>query len=311
MVMGEEQERERMRFLRICAVLAFMAALGASPVYAQQSGQDAPPSTEDLAKAAANPVASMASLPIQNNTNFNFAGDNTQNVLNIEPVYPFKLSESWNLITRAIVPVMWQPVPSESASAGFGDVVTPASTTTGIGDINLTAFFSPNNDSKLIWGAGPSFLLNTATSSELGTGMWSGGPSVVVLTMPGRWVIGSLFTQLWSFAGSGAQEDGYAFHFHTLVPAGPEPTDVNTLIWQYFITYNLNNGWFLTSGPTASVNWDADERFLFPVGGGVGKIVHLGSQVAKWELEAFYNVIRPDGAASWTFMGEFVLLFPM
>lgn len=39
---------------------------------------------EELARAAQNPVASMISLPFQNNTNFNFGPkDKTQNILNI------------------------------------------------------------------------------------------------------------------------------------------------------------------------------------------------------------------------------------
>jgi len=66
--------------------------------------------TGDLAKAAQNPVADMISLPLQNNTNFGVGpGDDVQNVLNTQPVIPFKLSENWNLITRTIAPVIYQP----------------------------------------------------------------------------------------------------------------------------------------------------------------------------------------------------------
>src|SRR5262249_61873287 len=47
---------------------------------------------------------------IQNNTNFDIGHtDNTQNVLNIQPVYPTHLSPNWNLITRPILPVISQP----------------------------------------------------------------------------------------------------------------------------------------------------------------------------------------------------------
>ncbi len=65
---------------------------------------------EDLREAAQNPIADLISLPFQNNTNFDIGrSENTQNVLNIQPVYPAHLNQSWNLITRPILPVISQP----------------------------------------------------------------------------------------------------------------------------------------------------------------------------------------------------------
>jgi len=64
-------------------------------------------SNTDLAKAAQNPLASMISLPFQNNTNFNYGPrDKTQNTLDIQPILPFELNEDWKLITRTILPVV-------------------------------------------------------------------------------------------------------------------------------------------------------------------------------------------------------------
>ncbi len=66
--------------------------------------------TAALAKAAQNPVANLISFPLQNNTNFGIGPyERAQNVLNIQPVIPFHISEKWNLITRTILPVVWQP----------------------------------------------------------------------------------------------------------------------------------------------------------------------------------------------------------
>jgi hypothetical protein len=54
--------------------------------------------TEELAKAVQNPVANMISLPFQNNTNFEVGPkEKTQNVLNIQPVWPFSLNEEWKV----------------------------------------------------------------------------------------------------------------------------------------------------------------------------------------------------------------------
>ena len=65
---------------------------------------------QDLAQAAQNPVADLISLPFQNNTNFGIGKDDeTQNILNIQPVWPFSINDKWNLITRTILPVVSQP----------------------------------------------------------------------------------------------------------------------------------------------------------------------------------------------------------
>ena len=66
--------------------------------------------SQDLAKATQNPIADLISLPFQNNTNFGIGPDDeTQNILNIQPVWPFSINENWNLITRTILPVISQP----------------------------------------------------------------------------------------------------------------------------------------------------------------------------------------------------------
>lgn len=113
---------------------------------------------QDLAKAAQNPVTDMITLPLQNNTNLGVGpGDDVQNVLNIQPVVPLKLSENWNLITRTIVPLIYQP----ELTTGYGSEF-------GLGDINMSLFLSPAKPGKIIWGVGPVFSLPTATDKVLG-----------------------------------------------------------------------------------------------------------------------------------------------
>lgn len=237
----------------------------------------------ELAKASQNPVADLISLPFQNNTNFNVGpNDKTQNILNIQPVAPFKLSADWNLITRTIVPVISQR-----------GLVAGQDRTNGLGDISFTAFLSPAKPATLVWGAGPVFLLPTATDDVLGSDKWGIGPSVVLLTMPGRWVVGSLFSNVWSFAGSGDQ-------------------DVNLFTWQYFINYNLPDGWYLTSAPIITANWEAESgnKWTVPFGGGVGKIFKIGKQPMNAQVQAFYNVEKPDNGPDWTLRLQLQFLFP-
>src|SRR6202162_6200557 len=68
--------------------------------------------TEALQKATQNPVASLISVPVQNNSNFGMnPGYRTQDVLNIQPVIPISVSKDWNLLGGWIMPVGYQPIP--------------------------------------------------------------------------------------------------------------------------------------------------------------------------------------------------------
>lgn len=240
---------------------------------------------EEMAKAAQNPVADLISLPFQNNTNFGFGpDDDIQNVLNIQPVIPFHLSENWNLITRTIVPLINQP----EVVQGTGDEF-------GLGDINFTAFFSPKNPTKgIIWGAGPIFAFPTATDEKLGSEKWSLGPSAVALTIQGPWLFGALINNVWSFAGDDDRDD------------------VNAMLVQPFVNYNLPNGWYLVSSPIITANWEAasGNTWLVPLGGGVGKIFRIGNQPVNAQIQAFYNVEKPALVGDWTLRFQLQLLFP-
>ena len=145
---------------------------------------------EDLREAAQNPIADLISVPFQNNTNFDIGHtDNTQNVLNIQPVYPIHLNPDWNLITRPILPVISQPpffsgrelLPLSRVSALR--LVTPSSAW-GISLQNFSfrqgSRYELGPGTSLVWGAGPAFQFPTATDDELGTGKWSAGPGFVV-----------------------------------------------------------------------------------------------------------------------------------
>jgi hypothetical protein len=81
----------RMAFTRLA--IGVVVLIATSAAHAQQG--------DSLREAAQNPIADLISLPFQNNANFDIGrSENTQNVLNIQPVYPVHLNESWSLITR-------------------------------------------------------------------------------------------------------------------------------------------------------------------------------------------------------------------
>jgi hypothetical protein len=241
--------------------------------------------TEALQKATQNPVASLISVPIQNNNNFGIdPGYRTQDVLNIQPVIPVGISKNWNLIVRWIMPIVYQPLPP----------VDPQTGVYGFGDMVPTFFVSPKKPGKLIWGIGPVFQLPTATSTFLGQGKFGIGPSAVALMQPGHWTLGALVNNVWSVAGSGGR------------PA------VNQFLLQYFINYNLKKGWFITWQPTLTANWEATNggRWVVPFGGGIGRIMKLGFQPVSITGQFYGNAIHPPGASSWTMRLQLALLFP-
>jgi hypothetical protein len=195
----------------------------AQPQQEKPAAQEEKPASDaenadKLRKAAQNPVASLISVPIQENWNFNIGPNaRTQNVLNVQPVIPVSLGKDWNLIIRWITPVIWQPIPSTTNQGYYG-----------LGDMQPAFFVSPKK-SKVIWGVGPQLLLPTATKTGiLGQGKFGLGPAAVVLVQPGKWVFGALVNNVWSAAG------------HSNLP------DVNQFLLQYFINYNLQKGWYLT-----------------------------------------------------------------
>jgi hypothetical protein len=239
---------------------------------------------EDLAKKTQNPISDLISLPFQDNLSFGLGPeDREQNVLNIQPVIPLNLSEDWLLITRTIVPLIYQP-----------DVTSKDSGKFGLGDINLSLFFSPQMEGKLIVGAGPVLVFPSATDESLGTEKWSAGPTAVVVYMTGPVVLGVLVNNVWSYAGDSDRDS------------------VNQMLLQYFANYNLPGGWYLSSAPIMTANWkaDSDNRWTVPVGGGVGKILRIGKLPINVGVQGFWNAIKPDIGPDWSLRFQIQFLFP-
>lgn len=242
-------------------------------------GQEA--SEEDLAKAAQNPVGAMISVPFQNNMTFGVGPDEEiMNVLNIQPVWPFSAGENWNLITRTVMPII--SVPGDGGTTGLGDVV-------------FSAFLSPAVPGDVIWGAGPVFSLPFATDDVLGgSEKWGIGPSVVVLKMSGPWVFGALANNIWSFAGN------------------DDRGDVNQMLLQPFVNFNMPGGWYVSSGPIITANWEADDdnTWTVPVGAGVGKVFRVGKLPLNGSVQGYYNLESPEGMGDTVLRMQLQFMFP-
>jgi len=266
--------------MRARRLLYVMLCLLVSPVESRAQGGGGQ-NAQDLAQQAANPIADLISLPLQNNTDFNLGPhDRTRNVLNVQPVAPFA---GGRLVTRTILPFVWLPdVSSESGSVSSG----------GLGDIVFTAFYVPTSDS-FIWGVGP--VLQFPTGGEKrGTEKWGLGPSAVLLGQSADWTLGVLANNVWSFAGDSKRND------------------VNQGLLQYFIVRQLGDGWYVNAAPILTVNWKAGkgDKWVVPFGAGGGRLFFAGRLPINTQVGAYYNAVKPDVGPDWQFRIQVQALFP-
>ncbi|RKX69110.1 MAG: neuromedin U [Spirochaetes bacterium] len=236
----------------------------------------------EIAKKSQNPVSKVYNLPIQSNVNFG-ADAGTQWVNLIQPVIPQSMGSKLNWIHRLIIPVpFYQPV----------------SDIWGMGDVQYQAFISPANPGPVIWGVGPYVNFPTATNETLGSGKWSAGPALLLLSMPGQWVFGGLLTQLWSFAGNGHERD-----------------KVSTMGIQIFINYNIpeSGGWYITSSPPGmTVNWNAadGEKWTIPLGAGIGKMILMKKIGFDAKIQFYGFAAAPTGGPTWGMQIQGKFMFP-
>ena len=244
-----------------------------------------------LARKLANPVGSVYSVPIE--TTFDYGAANGEaTFINLQPVIPIGLSEDWNLINRTIIPFIDAPGTPVGKPGNPEPQFGPR--TFGLGDITHSMFLSPTDPGKIIWGIGPILSFPTATEAVLGSEQWSAGPTAVVLTQPKPWTVGALVGNLWSYAGAS------------------DRASINQMFFQYFVNYGFDNGWYLTSTPTMTANWNApsSDRWMVPVGGGAGKLFKIGKLPVRTQLQGFYNVEKPAGGPDWSLMLTVQLVFP-
>lgn len=226
-------------------------------------------SDTDLAKKTQNPVANLISLPFQNNTSYNSGPrERTQNVTNIQPVIPLSINDEWNLITRTIFPIVSEPssVPGQNRQ-------------TGIGDTTFTPFLSPKEPTfgSLIWGAGPIVNIPTASDERLGADLWGMGISAVGLTIQGPIVAGAVISNTWNLEGE----------------------DFSRFLLQYFVNYNLGDGWYIVSSPIMTADWEADDNaWTIPVGGGFGKVETFGKLPVNFSVRPSTMRKRPSSAGT-------------
>jgi hypothetical protein len=251
--------------------LSALVLLSYCYLFAQENPSPATPAgggAQALADKLSNPVASLISVPLQNNTDYGIGAHNgSKNTLNIQPVIPIKLSDKLNLITRYIFPVVDQR-----------DITGEKTHQTGLSDATLTAFFAPTNSKNgIIWGAGPALLVPTGTDDLLSTRKWGVGPSALILRQANGLTYGFLVNQIWSFAGD------------------KDRSDINQMFFQPFFVKNFKSGAGLGLNAEITSDWQHQTTTVF-LNPSVTGVTKLGTQIVSLGLGPRICLSAPYGS---------------
>lgn len=266
----------------IVALLLGVAA--AAPAVTNAYAQSGPQDTDSAARYFAVPIE----------LDLDYGADNGDaSFMKFAPLYKIELGQNWSLVNLNLIALADTPggVPGRpgNPSPEAGDRVF------GLGDLTHASFFTPPKRGNFIYGFGALLTAPIATDGVLGSGKWSAGPAVRVVYRNGPWNIGFFGGNQKSFAGSGAR------------PA------VNQLLIRGAIRRKLSDSWFLVSAPVITANWNGQsgQKWVVPVGGGVGR--RLGPKSSPWavSVQGYVNAIKPDGAPDWVLRLSLVAAIPL
>lgn len=248
-------------FNRLLCAICFLLSLN---ITAQEEPAKPAANVQELADKLANPVATLISVPFQNNINYGIGEYNgSKYVINFQPVIPFKLTDNLNLISRFIIPIIDQR-----------DITGNNTNEFGLSDATITAFFAPKSK-KLIYGIGPAFLVPIATDKFLGTEKFGIGPSAIVMHQGKGLTIGFIANQIWSVAGN------------------EDRADVNQFYTQIFLSHSYKSGASLGVNAEITQNWTGNTTMI-SLNPSIGGITKFGNQVVQLSLSPLIPIVGPE-----------------
>lgn len=219
-----------------------------------------------------NPTSGITRVPVANAALFGVPpNDRVGYAFVLAPIIPMLFRGGWSLITRTIIPA--------AVTVPVGD-----NRVTGFGDMSFEAL-----GHKLIRGRkgqiydvsfGGIVGFPTASDEFLGSGQWELGPEIILGIGARRWVTLVVARNLWSVGDRNRAE-------------------VNQLVLDYFLFYNLPKLFYLVYEPTITADWTASrgDRWTLPLGIGFGRHHRLPKRPRlslTTRLSGFYNVVRTD-----------------
>ena len=258
--------------LAIFAV-ALMATITGSAAAQQATSTEVVSDAQAMAEEVANPLTEVTFFPVRVNFDRDVGPlDGKQTAVNVQPLTSFDLNEDWNLLSRTIVPFIYED-----------DVLDERSSSSGLGDITQSFFLSPEVTSAdaWAWGAGLIVSLPTASKDEFGVDHYTAGPTAIAVKETGPWVYGGLV----SYSHSIERDDG-------------DPK-VDAFFVQPFVDYTTDNAVLYELTTEASFDREEDE-WSIPLEFTVNKFFEVGNMVMAVGGGLRYWIESPDsGPEGW------------
>ncbi|MEH6585820.1 MAG: hypothetical protein V7720_04635 [Halioglobus sp.] len=245
------------------------------------SAQDADAIAE-MARKAQDPLGDVKAIMTDNTIAFDGGedGDDTSYGFQIQPVYAIKNDTSFNMIARAVIPIVGvdpgvvlpplgpEPRPDESDQWGLSDSI-------------VQYFFSPKGDGAVKWGIGPQVSLKTRSSDQQAGPGWGAGLAGVIFGGVGNWALGAVAMQHWG------DEDNFS-----------------RATVQGIVTYNFESipGAYLGYNNSLTYNWEAESgnKLTLPLGLTLGRTILLGNgDGLDFSIGAYDLVERPENSPEW------------
>lgn len=236
----------------------------------------------EMARKAQDPLGDVKAIMTDNTIAFDGGedGDDTSYGFQIQPVYAIDNDTSYNMIARAIIPIVGvdpgvvlpllgpEPRPDEGDQWGLSDSI-------------VQYFFSPKSDASVKWGIGPQVSLKTRTSDQQAGPGWGAGVAAVIFGGVGNWALGAVAMQHWG------DEDNFS-----------------RATVQGIVTYNFESvpGAYIGYNNSLTYNWEADSgnKLTLPLGLTIGRTILLGNgDGLDFSIGAYDLVEAPENASEW------------
>lgn len=246
------------RFLRVFfkASLLYCIFFGAILAYAEE-GQTNVQVQPNVVNQANAPLSSIMQVRLRDNFIPKFEGlKGNGNIFSVDVTMP--------LPAYRLLPIRHLTKLSMPA------VVTNPNRATGFGDLQFIDLAIIKERKHFLWAVGPVMVFPTAGDRNVGQGKWQVGPAGGFALFGNNWLAGAIVQNPMSVGGDAQR---------------PE---VNNMVLQPFVSYDIGRGWFVRSQPQLYFNWKTGGR-SYPVDLGFGRTFKIGPQVVSCFVQPYWN----------------------